>query len=101
MTHLLTVLLDTALPSMGTLPEYGIAAVVLYFWRQDRSDREKERDAQEARHSALASDFRAIVQENTAAIVALRDALGARHVFPFATSKTEQGAHPHAHAGAD
>jgi len=61
------------------IPEYvpatGVAAAVLYFWRQDRADRAKEREAEDMRHGAIASEFRSIVQENTAAITSLREAL--------------------------
>lgn len=84
MLALLT-LIQAAAPAVPSpLAEYGIpggiVGLVLYVWRegrkdreQERKDREVERKAQEDRYAALASDFRAIVQENTASNVALRE----------------------------
>jgi hypothetical protein len=68
--------------SATIIPEYGIptgvAGLVLWFWRQDRSDRMREREAQEKRHHELAEDFRRIVQDNTRAITLLTDMVAAR-----------------------
>ncbi len=77
MLILLLLLIQTTAP--GAIPEYaipaGTAGLVLWFWRQDRRDREVERKAQEERYAALAEDFRKIVQESTEAVVELREAI--------------------------
>jgi len=48
-----------------------LAGVMFYFYRQDRKHSEE-------RFAALGSEFREIVQANTAAIVSLKDALNRR-----------------------
>ena len=63
----------------------GIAGLVIYFWRQDRKDRDVERAAQEVRYAELAGDFRKIVQENTAAITSLRDTMMVARTCPLAS----------------
>jgi hypothetical protein len=66
-------------PSFSGLPDYvahgGLVALVLWFWRQDRTDRSTERLELAKQYAALATDFRRIVQENTNALVSLRDAI--------------------------
>jgi hypothetical protein len=81
-------ILFTLLQGPAIIPEYGIptgiAGLVLWFWRQDRKDRAEEKKADAARYEALSQDFRHIVQDNTAAIQRLTDALGTRTVqCPF------------------
>jgi hypothetical protein len=80
------------LQAQGTpsLTEYGvstgIAGFVIYLWRQDRKDRDVERKAQDVRYSELAADFRRIVQDNTAAITSLKDAMARNtNICPFAS----------------
>lgn len=75
MTHALSLFLlqaitDTA-PSLSTLGLGGaIAGLVLILWRQDRKDSQE-------RYERIASDFRVIVQDNTKAITALAEKMGA------------------------
>jgi hypothetical protein len=77
MFHVLAVFLQNGgfdgIPQAGV--STGVAGLVIYFWRQDRKDRETERDAQEKRYQMLAEDFRMIVQENTTAITSLRESI--------------------------
>ncbi len=56
-------------PEIGTLGVGGgIAALIFYFYRQDRIANEK-------RFEQLAADFRAVIQQNTASSQALVDAI--------------------------
>lgn len=61
----------------------GVAAVLLWVWRQtalERKEREqtaaKEREASEARFMAILESYRGIVTANTEALQSLRDAIG-------------------------
>lgn len=49
----------------------GLAGVIFYFYRQDRAETAK-------RYEELAGNFRKIVEDNTAAVTSLRDALALR-----------------------
>lgn len=56
-----------------------MAGLILYLWNRDRVACDKRYEAlveaSDKRYECLAQDFRKIVQENTAAVVSLREAL--------------------------
>lgn len=80
----LLLLQATVIPEWGL--SGGVAALVLWFWRQDRADRAAEKLKDAERYEALATDFRQIVQSNTEAMTKLSDALATRTVqCPFVT----------------
>jgi len=60
---------------LGPGASAGVAGLVLYFWRLDRQVRDAAQKASDDRYSALATDFRSIVQDNTKAMQQLADAI--------------------------
>ncbi len=58
-----------ALPPLGALGAGGAAAALIFwFYRQDRKECEQ-------RHADLSKDFRKIVEDNTRALTALQEAI--------------------------
>lgn len=77
MTALLLQAEAPGLPAIASLGVGGaIAALVLWFYRQDRQ-------ASEKRIESLASDFKQVIQENTEASTALKDAIKTVAQCPF------------------
>lgn len=62
----------------------ALAAMMFYFYRQDRKDSEKiqaaDRAASEARMAGIISDFRSIIEQNTEAMTALERSITGHEV---------------------
>lgn len=69
---MLALVQEVPLPDISSWTSLGIggvlAGVMFYFYRRDR-------EASEKRFDELAKDFRAIIQSNTEAMTALREAI--------------------------